>query len=612
MGIAVGRQGEAFDRLVEAAGAGVEDAQIVDDIHAVGIIDHRLLQALDPLRHMAQLHMSHALEKGHRAHHRIERLPWGAGPLCGRKHLHPLPLPKGLSRHDHVLLLLDRRERVGDAQPQGHHHQRHEHQSSEPCGAGGREAAGRRLHGMLEHGDDRQEQGERGLMVDAFEWKIEARQGGVGRESHGCRQRQPAVARWRIAPQDCADRGKGGNEAAHEEHDAEHALLDEHPEKVVVGLHPVGMHVGEVEVVVAEVFMEPDREVASPHAGERVVGDHPGGDRPDHEPATFPRQGGWIGGLNEDAAEPLGKKIVGRSRGDAAGECNESGEACGGQAVPRTSRHVEPLGVKEDHDDSSSSPGEHRQPGGPRLQEQDHHQDGTCRHRREPAPFSAEDDAAAQAPRQDQGEDAGVEIHARHQSRDLFHRPAAVDAQTELRDDLVTAHGNGDEPGHDDHPQQLLLPPRHDWQQQAGEAEREKGRQRAEDIGEAGRDVDRDQQRPAGDEDVAGEERDDRLSKHGEIEQTADPRHAHDDNRHEQEDQHRQQPGDQGHVDGGVVDETVEGNQHEAEKAEKQRLTRDGGRCRGGGSAGRGRVWGGVHGRRAIPSVRIHRGMGSA
>jgi hypothetical protein len=41
-----------------------------------------------------------------------------------------------------------------------------------------------------------------------------------------------------------------------------------------------------------------------------VVGDHPGGDPPDHEPATFPRQGGWIGGLNEDAAEPLGKKIV--------------------------------------------------------------------------------------------------------------------------------------------------------------------------------------------------------------------------------------------------------------------------------------------------------------
>jgi hypothetical protein len=125
--------------------------------------------------------------------------------------------------------------------------------------------------------------------------------------------------------------GKSKHEAAREAHDAEHALLREHPEKVVVGLHPVGMHVGEVEVVVVEVFVEPDREIARPYAGERVVGDHLRGETPDHQPAAFPRQGGRVGGGHEDAAEPLGENVVGRSRGDASRECDQSAQTGGGQ-----------------------------------------------------------------------------------------------------------------------------------------------------------------------------------------------------------------------------------------------------------------------------------------
>ena len=229
-------------------------------------------------------------------------------------------------------------------------------------------------------------------------------------------------------------------------------------------------------------------------------------------------------------------------------------------------------GVQQQHGGSRRGAGQDRQPGGPRLQEEDQEEDATRCDDRQPAPGSPEEHHATQAPRQDEGEDAGVEIHARHQPRDLLHRPAGVETQAQLADDLGEAHRGADESGHDDHSEQLFLPSRYDRQKQAGQAEREPCRQRPEDVGEAGGDVDRNQERPAGDQQVAGEERDDRFSQHREVEKAADPRQAHDDDRHQQEDQHRQQAGNQRDVDGGIVDEAVEDDQHEAEERQECRV----------------------------------------
>lgn len=153
-----------------------------------------------------------------------------------------------------------------------------------------------------------------------------------------------------------------------------------------------------------------------------------------------------------------------------------------------------------------------------------------------------------------------------------------MDAQAQLRHDLVAAHADADQPGHNDHPHEQLLPSGHDRQQQAAQAEREERCQCAEEIGESGRDIDRHQQRPTGDEEIAGKERDDRFTQHGEVKQAADLRQTDDDDRHDEKGRHGEQPRDQADVDGGVVDETIEGHEHEAKERQKDRLAEE--RCR--------------------------------
>ncbi len=295
--------------------------------------------------------------------------------------------------------------------------------------------------------------------------------------------------------------------------------------------------------------MQPHGEIARADARQPVVGDHLPRDAPDHEPATFVGPAGVHRGVRlEDAANPAGERIIIARRRDEPHRPHGASHKEARDHGPSPPREPEFLAHCERRQHRSRcAPGEPHI-GRPRLQKQQHATGHHRRRNRRPPPGPAKRHRAEKAEGQGQAQEVGKEVDVGHQPHHGLHRVAAVDAETVLREQLPPADPAIGKRRHDRDLRHRFLPAGNERQKQAGDAEHEKSGERLEDVGEAGRDIEREEERDRRDRGIGGVTEHERVAKDRRIERPSRnlPRqHRHERQRHEEHRQKRQQPRDQ-------------------------------------------------------------------
>ena len=335
------RDGEALDRVVGAPRRRVEDAEVVEHDETIRVVTAGPFEARDGLVRVARPHVRRTLEKRDRGTEGVERAPRRRG-TAGQTHrvVPPARLERRAGPHGGSLLG-DRHGRPGKATGRGDdpdardapddtgrrtgraggwHVAASVETDRDRCGA---VAPVRRTSSRVEGITDsprrdlppqdrgrREEHGERRLMADPLERKIEARGDEVGHERHEQEHGESRIARSHRDSQNGDDRREGGREDADEGRQAQHPLLRPHLQEVVVRPGPViGVQPRQIGTGRRVILLDADREVAGTDSDERVIGDQVRGEPPDHRPASVARSAVRI--RDADAAQPRHDRMIG-------------------------------------------------------------------------------------------------------------------------------------------------------------------------------------------------------------------------------------------------------------------------------------------------------------